>query len=49
MKRQEARDLIFETILEGAQEGALDDKETGLLDWLSRAWNVKIEIADGSL
>ncbi|HSS37989.1 MAG TPA: hypothetical protein VLT58_04410 [Polyangia bacterium] len=49
VKRQEARDLIFETILEGAQEGALDDKETGLLDWLSRAWNVKIEIADGTI
>ena len=49
VKRQEARDLIFETILEGAQEGALDDKESGLLDWLSRTWNVKIEIEDGTV
>jgi glycine/D-amino acid oxidase-like deaminating enzyme len=45
--RQEARDLIFGTILESAEEGPLDDRETGLLDWLSRVWNVKIEIADG--
>lgn len=47
IRRQDARDLIFGTILESAEEGALDDKETNLLDWLSRTWNVKIEIADG--
>jgi hypothetical protein len=46
LPRQEARDLIFGTILESAGEGALDRNETSLLDWLSRAWNVKIEIAD---
>src|SRR5437868_257687 len=46
VKRQDARDLIFETALEGAEEGALDDKETSLLDWLSRTWNVKIEIEE---
>jgi hypothetical protein len=44
--RQEARDLIFGTVLDGAGEGALDSAETGLLDWLVQAWNVKIEIAD---
>jgi hypothetical protein len=43
--RQEARDLIFGTVLEGAGEGALDGAETGLLDWLAETWNVKIEIA----
>jgi len=43
---QEPRDLIFGTILESAGEGALDRNETKLLDWLSREWNVKIEIAD---
>jgi hypothetical protein len=42
--RQEARDLIFGTVLEGAGEGALDSAETGLLDWLAQTWNVKIEI-----
>ena len=43
---QDARDLIFGTILESAGEGALDRNETNLLDWLSREWNVKIEIED---
>jgi hypothetical protein len=43
---QDARDLIFGTILESADEGLLDRSETGLLDWLSREWNIKIEIAD---
>ncbi len=42
--RQDARDLIFGTILESAGEGALDRAETDLLDWLSQAWNIKIEI-----
>ena len=46
--RQDARDLIFGTILASAEEGALDDKESSLLDWLSQTWNVKIEIADGA-
>jgi hypothetical protein len=49
--RQEARELIFEKILEGAGEGAVEGDEADLLDWLSKAWNVKIEIQDddGSL
>ena len=44
--RQESRDLIFGTVLESADEGALDNAETGLLDWLAQTWNVKIEIAE---
>jgi hypothetical protein len=44
--RQEARDLIFGTVLESAGEGALDSAETGLVDWLAQTWNVKIEIAE---
>jgi hypothetical protein len=47
--RQEARELIFGTVLESAGEGALDGGETDLLDWLSKTWNVKIEIADGDI
>jgi hypothetical protein len=46
--RQEARDLIFATVLESAAENALDSKEGDLLDWLSATWNVKVEIADGA-
>jgi hypothetical protein len=45
--REEAREVIFGTVLEGAGEGALDGNEADLLDWLSKAWNIKIEIADG--
>jgi hypothetical protein len=44
--RQDARDLIFGTVLESADEGALDNAETGLLDWLAQAWYVKIEIQE---
>jgi hypothetical protein len=44
--RQDARDLIFGTVLESAGEGALDHVETSLLDWLAEAWNVKIEIQE---
>jgi hypothetical protein len=49
--RQEARELIFGQILEGAGEGAVEGDEADLLDWLSKTWNVKIEIQDedGSL
>ena len=46
--RQEARELIFATLLESAGEGALEGKEVEMLDWLSATWNVKIEIEDGA-
>ena len=45
--REEARETIFGAVLESAGEGALDGGEADLLDWLSKAWNIKIEIADG--
>jgi len=45
--REDAREVIFGTVLESAGENALDHNETDLLDWLSKAWNIKIEIADG--
>jgi hypothetical protein len=47
--REEAREVIFGTVLESAGEGALDGTEADLLDWLSKAWNIKIEIADGAV
>jgi hypothetical protein len=45
--REDAREVIFASVLESAGEGALDDQETDLLDWLSKIWNIKVEIADG--
>lgn len=44
--RQEAREVIFATVLESAGEGALEGAEAELLEWLSGLWNVRIEIAD---
>jgi hypothetical protein len=46
LTRQDARELIFATVLESADEGAIEGTETEMLDWLSVTWNVKIEIAD---
>ena len=45
--REDARETIFGAVLESAGEGALDGGEADLLDWLSKTWNIKIEIADG--
>src|SRR5262245_63243730 len=42
--REDAREVIFATVLESAGEGALDAQETDLLDWLSKIWNIKIEM-----
>ena len=47
ISRQDARELIFATVLEGAAEGAIEGGEMEMLDWLSSQWNVKIEIEDG--
>jgi hypothetical protein len=44
--REDARELIFATVLESAGAQAIDGPEADLLDWLSKAWNVRIEIED---
>ncbi len=44
--RQDARELIFGTVLEAAGAEAIEGGEAELLDWLAREWNVKIEIQD---
>jgi hypothetical protein len=46
IKRQDARDLIFATVLGAAEEGAVEGAESDVLDWLVTTWNVKIEIAE---
>lgn len=46
ISRKDTRDLIFGTVLEAADEGALEGREADLLDWLSKTWDIKIEIAD---
>ncbi len=43
IERQEARELIFGTVLEAAGAEAVEPRESELLDWLAAAWNVKVE------
>jgi hypothetical protein len=44
ISREDARELIFGTILESAGVDAIEGPEADLLDWLAKTWNVKIEI-----
>ena len=44
--RQDAREVIFGTVLEAAGSEAIEGGEAELLDWLGREWNIKIEIQD---
>jgi hypothetical protein len=44
--RQDARELIFGTVLEAAGTEAIEGGEAELLDWLAKAWDIKIEIED---
>jgi hypothetical protein len=45
--RQEARELIYGTVLETATADTVSTSESDVLDWLARTWNVRVEIADG--
>jgi hypothetical protein len=44
--RQDARELIFGTVLEAAGSEAIEGNEADLLDWLAKTWDIKIEIED---
>jgi len=44
--RQDARELIFGTVLETAGTEAIEGGEAELLDWLGRTWDIKVEIQD---
>ena len=44
--RQDARELIFGTVLEAAGSEAIEGGEAELLDWLAKIWDIKIEIED---
>jgi hypothetical protein len=44
--RQEARDLIYGTIFEGATADAMDSHESELLSWLAEEWKIEVSIAD---
>ena len=46
ISREEARELIFATVLESAGVDAIEGPEADLLDWLAKTWDVKIEIEE---
>jgi len=46
ISREEARELIFATVLESAGVDAIEGAEADLLDWLAKTWDVKIEIEE---
>jgi hypothetical protein len=45
--RQDARELIYGTVLETATADTVTTSESNILDWLARTWDVRVEIADG--
>ena len=42
IKRQEARDLIYGTVMEAAMTDTVEGRESALLDWLATEWNVEV-------
>jgi len=42
--RQDARELIFGTVLDTAIEDSVDPRESEFLDWLATLWNVRVEL-----
>jgi hypothetical protein len=44
--RQEARELIYEAVLEAALPDAIGAREAALLDWLAKEWAVTVQFED---
>jgi len=44
--RQDARELIYGTVLETAAEHTVSTPESTVLDWLAELWDVHLAIAD---
>src|SRR5262245_54982594 len=40
--RQDARELIYGTVLDTAIEDSVDPRESEFLDWLATLWNVRV-------
>jgi tellurite resistance protein TerB len=43
IQRQEARELIYGTVLEAALPDVIDQHESSLLGWLASAWSVTVQ------
>ncbi len=46
IKRQEARELIYGTVLQGAAADAIEGGESELLSWLADVWQIEVKIED---
>jgi hypothetical protein len=44
--RQEARELIYGTVLQGAAADAIEGGESELLAWLADAWKIELQLQD---
>ena len=44
--RQDARELIYGTVLDAAIGDGVDVRESALLDWLGKLWNVRVQVED---
>jgi uncharacterized tellurite resistance protein B-like protein len=46
IKRQEARELIYGTVLQGAAADAIEGSESELLSWLAEAWKIELHVEE---
>lgn len=46
IERQDARELIFGTVLNGAAADAIEKGESDLLAWLGKAWNIEVTVTE---
>lgn len=42
IKRQEAREVIYGTVIEAAMTDTVEGRESPLLDWLAKKWQVEV-------
>jgi hypothetical protein len=40
--RQEAREIIYGTVIEAAMTDTVEGRESALLEWLAKEWNVEV-------
>jgi Tellurite resistance protein TerB len=46
IKRPDARELIYGTVLAGAASDAIEGHESELLSWVEKAWNIEVTVVD---
>jgi hypothetical protein len=46
IKRQEARELIYGTVLQGAAADAIEGGESELLSWLADTWQIEVHVEE---